>query len=174
MRGRKPDGPRGNGELSRKEVALRLGTTVGGLTYLIAARGLVEHRDEQERPYYRQDEVEAWILANTWTGPRVHKPLVRCSEQRAIRKGVYIARAMAMIADGKERVEIIIDLKCPADWIDEAYAEYTHSFESAAERRAQTMKVLETERERKEADRAQRSLEKSIRDELRKRRGKKT
>jgi len=139
--------------------------------YLIGAKGLPERRDERG-PYYESDELEAWIAANKWTGPRFKRPTEHRSHLKLVHKGLRVAEAMQMIRDGHERAHIIITLRCPIAWIDEAYEEIAHTFESAQERLLRMRQQAELEAERREAERAQRALEKAIRDDTKRRRKK--
>lgn len=158
--------------IKRPRAAEILGCTVGGLTHL-RLRGLVEHRDAAG-PYYDRDEVEAWKVENGYTGSRSrHKNRsAKLGYQRSVRRGLYIAKACEMILEGCTRVEILIALKVPVEWIDQAYVEVCESFESAQERIAAGKKLEESAAERKEAERQQRALELQIRNELRARRHK--
>jgi hypothetical protein len=159
--------------IRKPELRKLLGVTDGGVTSLIARGKFREYRDEPDGlARYDEDEVQAFIERENWTGPRRHPVdvLKRNCELREIRKAKYIALAMRGIIDGKERYELILELACPAHWIDQAFAELSENFESAQARALARAKAEKEEAERKEHDKAQRALEKMMSDDIKRRR----
>lgn len=144
--------------------------TYTGVSWLVATMGLPEHRDEHGLPYYLPEEIAQWQKEHNYTGSRARGKRFATQQREKLRRAKGMSNAMAMMAEGKERLEILITLGIPSDWVDDAYAEYSLTLESAQDAKLVRDKAKQDAFELKEHAAAQRNLERMMIKDLKKRR----
>lgn len=159
--------------LRKADAARMLGVTPGAMVTFIARRKFEEHRDEDGLPRYDEDEIKAFIERENWTGPKNVRARKEYNEETLeIKKARYMVKAIEMILDGKDRLEIFLTLRCPPQWIDRAYVECQQNLESARLRNEEREAREEEERKQREHDKAMKATEKMMRDDIKRRRAK--